>query len=1101
MKKTITKACVLLLFSLLCLSSFAQNTSGKKNVTGTVVDVSGVPMPGVNVLEKRANNGAVTDFDGKYSVSVNSDSTLIFSFVGMETQEVVVNNQSVINIILHEDIESLGEVVVVGYGTQKREAVTGAISTINPAEVEDLPVGNLGTALAGRVLGVSVSGGQSRPGEGASLTIRQPFGNVAGQITAKDGGNTQPLYVIDGVVQIDPFTGTNDNSLFNSLDASQVESISFLRDGSAAVYGSRASQGVVLVVTKKGKKGPARFSYSGNFSVSDATYHSKMMNASQYGQAFNIMNGAYGNERNETNNDYFFSSEALDHFKTLDYNFLEDAWSTASSKRHNVSLSGGTDDATYYAGISYFEQDTNLAILDYDKWSFRAGSTFKIASGLSADFQVAGLFEERRKTFNKFGSESEDDYIQLQYRTPFLPYYIDGLPTKMRNASGSNQLEYNYAEMLRLGNLNVNKGNNVTINAKLKYDFPFVEGLSTQLSYARTESKNRAKQVGYGYTLTEFNGAGDDEESYIYYESGSGPLGDNTIRKTKTTSRGRRVLIDNDTRWREQLNFQLNYARDFGKHSLSGLFAIEKSESSFDQDRLVFEGNIPEWATGQDWEIGNRDAGNSGTSSSEAGDLGYIARLSYGFDNKYFVDVLYRSDASTKFAPENYWGNFYNVSAGWIVSKENFWSSKTVDYLKIRASAGKVGNDNIKSWLWRQGYSYQASSSNKGPAFGGNDNRTDWWKPSAIANYDAHWGSEFKTNFGVETRLLDNRMSINIEQYYNMGTDLLAPTSNTSFFTIGGTPPTVNYAEADTYGTEISIGWKDVIGKDFNYGITLLTGWSDNKIIKGDFNPESVKPWDIQEGKSTNIGTWGYDNLGMFKTYEEIDNYVSETGVTDIFGYVYDADPTQSDLKPGMLYYRDVRGEWDPETKTFAEADGVITEDDQVQLKKPAKWVPTGFSSIINLSYKNFNLNTVVGVSWGGYRTVNGTATKYMNRDRIYQNWENRPEFWSNMYDLNLNPNGTIPNLAKNNGNINNRTSDFWAVNNFAMNIRNVNLNYSFSKKILDKLKINSLRLNVVAINPFIIVNPYKDWGLGPDGNFNEFPVLKTYSLGLNVGF
>ncbi|HEX9601169.1 MAG TPA: carboxypeptidase-like regulatory domain-containing protein, partial [Mariniflexile sp.] len=240
MKKTFTNTFILLLFSLISLAGFAQDANNKKNVTGIVVDFSGVPIPGVNVIEKGTNNGVVTDFDGKYSLTVNSKGILVFSFIGMKTVEMPVEGKSVINVSLKEDTESLDEVVVVGYGTQKREAVTGSIETIQGEEIEDLPVGNLASALVGRILGVSVTGGESRPGAPAQITIRNP---VSGNnIRAKDRFATDPLYVIDGVIQIDPNTGASDPTLFNNLDASQIESISFLKDASAAIYGSRSAQ-------------------------------------------------------------------------------------------------------------------------------------------------------------------------------------------------------------------------------------------------------------------------------------------------------------------------------------------------------------------------------------------------------------------------------------------------------------------------------------------------------------------------------------------------------------------------------------------------------------------------------------------------------------------------------------------------------------------------------------------------------------------------------------------------------------------------------------------------------------------------------------------
>lgn len=1091
MKGTITKAFSVFLFLLVCWSGLAQDASGEKSITGTIVDYDGVPLNGVNVIEKGTANGVISDFDGNYEITVASDATLTYSYIGMKTIEKVVGQDVMLNIAMEEDAAALDEVIVsVGYTTQKREAVTGAVTTVKMSEVEDLPVSNLGAALAGRVLGVSINGGDTRPGKSASIVIRNPVS------LAKDGGNLNPLYVIDGVLQIDPNTSQNDATLFNSLDASEVESISFVKDGSAAIYGSRASQGVVIVTTKKGQKGPARFSYSGNLSVADETYRTKMMNAYEFGKTINIMNGPNGQGRDYDSADpapernYFFNPNELEHFKTLNHDFLEDNWTTAITQRHNMNVSGGSDAGTYFAGISYYTQEGNLGTLNYDRWSFRAGSSLNLAKGLKANFQVSGNFTDQGKTFNKVGGEDEeDDYQELQNRAPFLPMYIDGFPVQLAGAQSSKLLGYHYEELERLQNLATNNGNNLTVNANLEYAIPFIKGLSVKGRYARTETTNRGTQLGFKYPLYEYNGPNDDDD-YIYYESGSGIAGENTFSKIKSIKNGDRILIDNLKNQRTQLNFQMAYSRDFGKHSISGLFNVEKSESYYNKDRILKEG-VPIWATGQLWEA-TGSTENTFTFASETADLGYIGRLNYSYDDKYFAEVLYRTDASAKFAPSNYWGNFYSVSGGWIVSKEAFFKSKVVDYLKLRGSVGLVGKDNVKPWSFLQRFGFQ---DDKGAVFGGNSGVSSGLRASTPANVDLHWSDEIKTNFGVEARLLDNKMSLGIEQFYNMGTDLLLNLNQGVPYTVGGGTTAVNYGEIDSWGTEISLGWQDTIGEDFRYGATFNIGWNNNKVITGDFkDDENRKPWDSQPGESIDKGTWGYDYIGMFKTQGEIDAYLAETGITEILGKSAD------DLRPGMLYYKDVRGDWDSETQTFGEPNGIVDENDQVQLKKPAKG-PQGFSSILKFGYKRFSINTVLSVGWGGYSDVSGTARSRMSRDRIYQNAENRPAFWANMYDPDLNPTGTIPNMAKNNSGINMVTSDFWEVDSFRMSIRNINLSYSLPSDIARKLKLNSFKFNLVAINPFIINNPYKTYGLPPSGDYARFPVLKTYSLGVKVGF
>ncbi|MEN3323133.1 SusC/RagA family TonB-linked outer membrane protein [Mariniflexile soesokkakense] len=1113
MKKTFTKTCILLLFGLMSLAGFAQDANSKKNVTGTVVDVSGVPVPGVNVIEKGTNNGVVTDFDGKYSLTVNSKGILVFSFIGMKKQEVSVEGKSVINVSLKEDTESLDEVVVVGYGTQKREAVTGSVATIKGEDIEDLPVGNLASALVGRVLGVSVSGGESRPGAPAQITIRNPV--TGNNIRAKDRFSGGPLYVIDGVVQIDPNTGLSDSTIFDTLDASMIESISFLKDASAAIYGSRAAQGVVLVTTKRGRKGPAKFSYSGNFSMADETYRHKMLSAYDFGRVFNIMNGPNGARQTydptnpAPNSDYFFSPAELEHFKTINYNALDKYWSSAGTQRHNLNMTGGSEDATYFGGMSYYTQDGNLGTLNYDRWSFRAGTNINLAKGFKADFQVSGYFTDESKTTSKIGSENEEnDFRQLQNRAPFLPMYINDLPALQIGSSGNDALVgFHYGEIQRLQNLAESADNNVGLNLNFEYDLPFVKGFKIKASYSRQEGGARGSQLGTKFKLYEFYGADNDltdntrtpGQTYVLYESGSGPLGTNTVRIENEIVNGDRLLIDNYKNGNEQLRFQTTFDRDFGKHSVSALFAIEKSERFEHQERIIKFG-VPEYADGMIWQTtGNFDTQNTYNWRYESGDLGYIGRFNYNYDSKYYAEFLFRSDASAKFAPENYWGKFYSISGGWIISKEDFFKSNTIDFLKFRGSVGLVGKDDTRAWEWRQNFSTQTTG---GAVFGGNSSVSAGLSPDRIANPGVRWGKEVKTNFGFEARFLDNRLSASAETFYNMGTDLLINLNSGVPFTVGGAAASSNSGRADTWGTEISVGWSDSVGKDFDYAVTVISGWYNNNIIEGNFtNERNWRPWESNQPGASDIGTWGYDYLGMFKTQADIDAYVSETGITSILGIA------AANLKPGMLYYRDVRGDWDPETRTFGPKDGVVNENDRIQLNKPAKG-PQGFSTAIKLGYKGLSLNTVLSVNWGGYREVGSAKTPFTS-NLITGNYQNRPAFWSNMYHEELNPSGTIPNLSReinggtqgSEGGINTVSSKFWQVSSFSLLMRNINLSYALPKSLTEKVGVSSFRLNLVAMNPFILFNPYKDYGLSPYGGYDSYPVLKTYSLGVNIGF
>nr|WP_294930211.1 SusC/RagA family TonB-linked outer membrane protein [uncultured Flavobacterium sp.] len=1075
MKQALIKRCSFILFALMSIVTYAQTASSKIKITGTVTENSGGLMPGVNVTEKSSKNTVTTDYNGKYEINVKPGATLVFSFIGMKKIEIPLNGRTTLDARLQEDSNQLDNIVVVGYTSQKKSHLTGAVETIKMSEIADLPVGDLGTAIQGRVLGVGVSGGSTRPGVKSNLTIRQPYS------LAKDGGNLSPLYVIDGVLQIGA-DGLNDSTLFDNLDSSEVESISFLKDAAAAIYGARSAQGVVLVTTKRGTKGDPKFSYSGSYGSNDKTYQSKMLNAYEFAQYVNIMNGPNG--YNQTGKEYIFSNDELEYFKTLNNTYLDDEWKPSFNMRHNLNVSGGSEKATYFAGASYFQQNGNLSTLDYSKWNFRAGTDVKLSSNLKAGLQLSGYYSDQQKTFNKIGGEKEEnDYNELLTHIPYIPNYVNGLPIELPNNNDGNQ-RYHYPEIQRLNNLAGTAASTMTVNMYTEYKVPFVKGLMARGSYARNMGHTRGTQVGTSYTLYQFKGLGENE--HIFNDN----ITDAPIKPTGTKyNNGDILLFDNTTTLSEQLNLTVSYDRTFGKHSISGVFGIEKSEATLNKER-VSKTNVLDGTNGQFTTANGAIDGQ--TNKSESGSLGYVGRLNYAYGDKYLAEFLFRSDASTKFAPEYYWGNFYSGSIGWVVSKEDFFESSTIDFLKFRYSVGLLGKDDTKAWLWKQRYSYQGS---KGAVFGGNTDMTHGWKMEASPNPDATWSDEVKTNFGVDMRFLNNKLAVTAESYYNFGSDLLMNVTGNLPFTIGGTVAAQNYGKMDTFGVELAVGWNDKIGQDISYGIDMRFGWSDNKAIKGNYNNEDIlKPWNKKPGESSDNGIWGYDYIGMFKNQEDIDKYVAQYNITAVKNINGDKSYTPSQLRPGMLYYRDVRGAYLGDGQ-FAAPDGIIDVNDQVRLSRKSD-SHYGLGSTLRFAYKSFSFNTVINASFGGYSSIGGDARKAF-KSKIPQIVDNTVSIWNNIYDPTLNPNGNMPNPAY--VEINSVDSDFWEVNSFRIACRNITLSYALPQGALKAMNLSSCKLNFVALNPFNLYNPYSFQE--PNGSYLDYPTLRTLSLGLNVGF
>ncbi len=1074
-KRLTTGGTVILILLYLCtnpISTYAQEKTvivkpAGITVRGKVLSDKGEEIPGVTIRVKGASQGTVTDVDGNYTIQVPAANTvLVFTYVSQTPQEVPVNSRSVVNVTMKNGVTDLSETVVVGYGTMSKAHLTGAVASIKAKEVEDLPVGNLGAALSGRILGLGVSGGTARPGSQATLIIRNPIS------LSKDAGSPGPLYVIDGVIQVTG-DGKNDAEQFNNLDPSEVESISVLKDASAAIYGSRAANGVVIVTTKRGRAGVPKISYSGSYAVNDETYRTKMMSAYQFAQYMNIMNGPNGAGADPSNTDAFFSPDEVEHFKNINYDWLENAWSSASNMRHTLNVSGGSDRATFFASASYYTQDGNMSTLDYNKWTFRAGSDLTVASGLKVGLQLAGNFSDIKKTYNKVGGENdENDYRNLLLTPRYIPEYVDGYPVKI---PGTNSLAgYHYYEIQRLANISDTKDKTLTINAYAEYEYPKLKGLKARVNYARYFTGSTGQQIGTKYLLYDFTRAG--ENSHIYDEG--------AVVKTPGASydNGNRISYSNINGETEQLNFTLSYAHQFGKHNISGLFSVEKGEAYSNQQDVYREGPVAATASMGQFS-GAFGIFDGKTISNESGTLGYIGRVNYNYSDKYLAEVLFRTDASTHFAPDNYWGRFYSVSGGWVISNESFFDVPAISYLKLRYSTGILGKDDTKAWLWRQRYTFQGS---KGAVFGGNSNVSTGIKMEASPNPDAHWSNEFKNNLGLDARFLQNRLSLTLDGFYNKGTDLLMERTAAVPIPVGGSIAAENWGKVDFFGYEVGIGWNDNIGKDFSYGIDARFSWYDNKFKQGNFAAtDAFYPWNKQINQSGDNGMWGYDYLGMFKNQGDIDNYVKQYGITSLFGKAPD------ELRPGMLYYRDVRGALQADG-TFAGPDGIIDTNDQIKLAKKAE-NHYGFGFTLKANWKGIGFDCVIAGSFGGWAEID--ARDQLD-NAISKNYQSLPVIWGDIYDPVINPGGKMPNpnwsdisLAP--------VSNFWRVSAFRMGIRNMNLSYTLPKRVVQAMKITNARFALTALNPLQFFNPYSY--RAPEGAYDTFPNLRTISLGVNL--
>ena len=1083
------------------LSAYAQNT---RTVTGTVMDDLGEPIIGAAVKVVDSPVGTVTDIDGKFSLSVKEGSKLTISFIGYISQTITnLNNPK---IVLMEDVAKLDEVVVVGYGTQKMKNVTGAIETLSTDEIKDLSVGSLGEALSGMMSGLHVSSGGGRPGSTPSLQIRQSSINTSVTPTSTRGGDADPspLYVIDDFISTE--------EAFNNLDVSEVESITVLKDASAAVYGARAAYGVILVKTKRGKVGTPSISYNGQFGFTDALKLPKMLSAYDYGRIYNAARAA-GTSTSDTESDnlrtQYFQTDELDTMRGLNYDLVDKEWSAAWTQRHSLNINGGTDKATYFAGASYFSQEGNMGRLDYDRWNFRAGVNANIGKWTKASFQISGDMGEQNNARNGIsGGGTDADFNSLMTHLPFVPDYIGGRPvvyTGMQNVSSNLtavQL-YNFRAVQNSPDNTENQTNNMSINGSLEHDFgwfKWTKGLKLKASYSRNIVNGKSNNIGTKinvYRLLNRGGSGGhlytgddidlDESNFGTFTLDNGNLLTRTMNKTDSY----------------QMNLTLSYARQFGLHNVSGLFSIEKAESEYE----YVTGNITDPFSFTDGQSNSTATGATQTttfSRTESGMLSYIGRLNYSYADKYLFEFLLRSDASTKFAPENYWGMFPSWSAGWVMSEESWFNKEKlgIDFLKIRGSFGILGRDNIQPWLWTQLYSRNAD---KGPVFGTSSNTSSgasFQMPQRGVNRDVHWDKTYKTNLGIDVRMLDNRFGITLDAYYDMGRELFTTFTGTSFYptTVGTQATPENFGEVDTYGVELTLNWKDKIGKDFSYWVKLTTGYSDNKIKEAGFQATPGFD-DIVRGERSDRGVWGYECLGMFRSYQEIEEYFATNNITSYLGN------SKENIHPGTLIYRDVRGQRNADG-SYGEKDGVIDENDYVKISHRAN-NPYGLTMNFGASYKNFSFSAQFGASWGAYALMQTNL-----RQESYSNMEykNVSAIWKDMYIYEdvldasgnvtaaMNRNAKYPNLKY--SAINGQASTFWKVSAANIRLRNLTVAYSLPKEWMKPLGISSCRLNLTCQNLLSFYNPY-DGGVWDTwaGTYGNYPNLRKFTLGVNVSF
>ncbi|GAB3417073.1 SusC/RagA family TonB-linked outer membrane protein [Niabella aquatica] len=1082
-----------------------------RTVTGTVVDDSTqAPVPGVTIKVKDGPQTAFSNQDGEFTLNVpTSGAVLEYSHVGYQFGTVRVTEAGgPIRIIMKKLETNLDEVVVIGYGTQKRSDLTGAVATVDMSKVAELPVSSIAEALKGTIPGLNVSGGSQRPGDNASLSIRQTFGY------SKDGNSPLPLVIIDDVIQIDPNTGLPTMDQFNVLDPNEVESITVLKDAAAAIYGSRATQGAIIVKTKKGKIGAPKISYSGKFQFNDAISFGKTMSAYEHG----IFSNRYFRASGGSNTSFFDDTE-LEAMKSLNYDWLKEAWKPGGAMQHSVNVSGGAERATYFASAAYYTQKPNLGSQDYNKWSFRAGTDVKVANNLKLSATISANNSKVEKSFTKIsisegsytsGSE-QTDYAVLLHMPKYIPwqYTVNGAteyispalgPHRVQtNPAGQNNISgWNYFGLLNNGSFTADDDQAYNTNFSLQYDVPFIKGLSLRASYGINYSTANNEQAMLGLKLaaaTNTNAIG----YHLYSDTSTWNVAMNNNRST--------VRFSDEIGKVQQSNFFINYDRKFGKHSISVMTSVEKGQQDWQKKFIIYDQPVPGGYNGSSTSAGTLNPSNTYVSRTQGGTLAYLGRLNYDYEGKYLAQFVFRSDASTKFAPANYWGFFPGVSAGWVVSKENWFSDNVqwVNFFKVRASIGRTGKDNVKAWRWMQTYGYAAD---KGMGFGSKGGSlVSGLTPGDEPNPNLTWDKTTKKNIGFDVSVINSRLSLTYDRYWDNNYEMLMTLANQVGvpISVGGGFAEQNFGAVKSWGSEFSATWKDKAG-DFGYSIGVNFSTGDNKVTK--WLPVAFdypSNYGNREGYSTIRPAYGFITWkgneggdGLLRTDADIDAYwkyltdlATAAGTTPSYLSITD----KSLIRKGMLAYQDLGGQLDATTETIAGPNGRIEKDGQ-DFSKLGSRRSFGLATNIGLSWRAFTLNTQIATSWGRYNSI----------DYIKQGTGSTNIFWSHesylndMYDPVDNAGGKWPNLAY--FDQNSFQSDFWQISSFRGFVRSLVIGYSVPKSIASKVKMDGVRVNLAGFNLWDFYNPYPDkYRNMYDDPKVPYPTLRTWSLGINASF
>ncbi|WP_343850152.1 TonB-dependent receptor [Algoriphagus jejuensis] len=1038
--------------------SLVETEAQRAKISGTVKDDTGMPLPGVTVLVEGTTTGTVTDVDGNFTIEASEGQALIFSFIGLQKQRITVGSATIVDVVMVTEENNLDEFVVVGYGTLQKKDITGAVSAISSEEIKDQPVASIDQAIAGRMAGVVVTQATGAPGGGASVRIRG-----AGSLSA---GN-EPLYVVDG------FPVTNDfdqrNNPLNTINPNDIDNIQVLKDASAtAIYGSRGSNGVILITTKSGKSGMSKIDFSISTGVQQVEKTLDVLNATEFARYVNEsrnnawVNSGPGRSASDPNsvrlnNVMYLLPESLSDPESLGEgtDWQDEIFRTAQMSNYQLNFSGGNEKTKYFVSGGYLSQDGVILNSDLKRYSFRVNVESQMNKRVKVGANLTPSYTFSNQSLAE-GNWQGGGIIQsaITANPVLTPYDEFGNYTKITGQGiGLSEVD-----------------NPVKIAKEYFHEQQNLRLLGTSFAEFLLVDNLKFKAL-----------VGADIRNFREDIFSSSIINPNSVNPTKPA-----VGTNGTSQTRNWLSeFTLSYNKSIGKHNFDAVLGYTVQQESLDINRITGTN----FANDNIKTINAAGLISSATSTKEEWSLiSYLARVNYNYDDRYLVTATFRRDGSSRFGEDNRWGSFPSVSLGWRISEEEFMSE--VDWLselRLRTSYGLTGNNFITNYgsIGLTGIENYPLGMNGGTVSNG-------IRLTNIPNSKLGWEKNSQTDIGIEIGLLQNRIYASADYYNKRTSDLLL---NVPVPTLTGYATALqNIGEIQNKGFEFTVTSRNTVGEfkwttDLNFSTNnievLALGPDGSPIISRQATSASA-PTHITEIGSAPGSFFGYNVIGVYQNQEEID---SSPVIKNGNGTV------QS--KPGQLRFEDVNG------------DGVITADDRTVLGSPFPDFTWGMTN--SFTYRNIDFAfTLQGVQ--GFEVLNAARRYYGNYAGSYNVLSSASDGWMSETDRG---DGVSPMIDRNfnayagSNVVNNITSLFVEDGSF-LRIRNITLGYNLSTSLLEKAKLSSLRLSFTVQNAYTFTD-YEGYNpevsaqggspLVPGVDAGGYPLARTYMFGLNVGF